>query len=100
MDAVNVERVLTSWPLADPWIIEQVRAGANNLSYSIIPPSGRYFLRVYQNTANPARVRYEHAILIRLAEAGVSFAVPAPLPDRSGAKLVAIGEDADRQLAA
>src|SRR5215208_2585360 len=100
MDAVNAVRRLAAWPLAGPWTVQRVLAGGNNLSYSVATPGGRYFLRVYQNTANPARVRYEHSILTRLAESGLSFAVPAPIPDATGTTLVAIGEDADRQLAA
>jgi len=57
-------------------------------------------LRIYQNTADPERVRYEHALLTRLEQAELSFSVPVPIPTRAGSTLLPVAADGEQQLAA
>lgn len=95
-----MDDLLSAWSIGGPWNIQAAIAGGNNLSYPFSTPDGRYVLRIYQNTADPDRVRYEHALLTRLQQAGLSFAVPAPLPTRSGSTLVPVLDGSGRQLAA
>lgn len=83
-DARAIDAVLSSWPLEEPWTLQSL-GGGNNLSYIVNTPRGRYVLKVYRNTADAARIGYEHDLLTRLSHAGLSFAVVAPLPARSGA---------------
>jgi Ser/Thr protein kinase RdoA (MazF antagonist) len=72
--------------------------GTNNDSYAVERAGERYLLRVYRHAADPDRIRYEHGLLIRLRSAGLPFAVPAPLPARSGDTLVTASNGAAAAL--
>lgn len=100
MEMANAHDVLAAWPIDGPWTTQPMAAGTNNLSYIVTTPHARYVLRIYQNTIAPEHIHYEHALLASLERSGLPFAVPAPLPARSGATLVAIPGHADDQLAA
>jgi homoserine kinase type II len=63
-------------------------SGANNLTWVVECGAARYVLRVQLNDFTLDALRWEHALLGRLAGAGLSFAVAAPLPARSGETLV------------
>jgi homoserine kinase type II len=58
--------------------------GTNNLVQRVETPGGSFVLRVYRNHTDPGRLRFEHDVLVHLRAAGLPFAVPAPLPTRSG----------------
>ncbi len=100
MCAMIVPDLLSAWPIDGPWIVRPVVSGGNNLSYPVAAPDGHYVLRIYQNTADPERVRYEHALLTRLERIGLSFSVPAPIPTRAGATLLPVAADGEQLLAA
>ncbi len=100
MCALNVDALLSAWSIDRPWTIQPALTGSNNLSYPVTTPSGHYVLRIHQNTADPERVRYEHTVLTHLAQSALSFAVPAPIPTRSGATLAPVPDDEERTLAA
>lgn len=82
---IGVESALDTWPLPLPRRLRPAEAGTNNLSRFVDTPDGSYFLRIYQNTADAARIRYEHALRLHLQQAGLPFAVPRPLVTRHGA---------------
>jgi homoserine kinase type II len=64
--------------------VQLVNPGNNNLSYAVSTPGEQYILRIYQNTAQPDRIDYEHTLLMRLDHLGLSFSVPAPISTFSG----------------
>jgi Phosphotransferase enzyme family len=74
--------LLRAWPIPEPSAIRPVATGTNNRTWSVTAASETFVLRLTQNTGDPVRVRYEHVLLARLDRAGLSFAVPAPLPTR------------------
>lgn len=88
------------WPLPGPWRLRPTGGGTNNRSWFADTPAGAYVLRVYENAVAPARVRREHAILTRLQGAGLSFAVPAPLPTRAGNTIAHLPRGAGTALVA
>lgn len=92
--------VLDAWPLSLPRRLRPAEAGTNNLSRFVDTPAGSYFLRIYQNTADTARIRYEHALLSRLQQAGLPFAVPRPLATRHGATYTVLAQAEGRAVAA
>ena len=47
-------------------------------------------MRVYKNTADSRRVRYEHTVLAALAERPLSFRVAAPIPAAGGETVVSL----------
>jgi Ser/Thr protein kinase RdoA (MazF antagonist) len=60
----------------------------------------RVHLHLVEEGVSPCRIEYEHALLARLEQLGLSFAVPAPIPRHSGATLAEVGDGAGRALAA
>lgn len=82
---MTMEALLSHWPLTGPFQVDEATGGINNQSHWITAAEGRFLLRLYQNTADPERIRFEHAVLTGLAAQGLPFAVPAPVPTRSGA---------------
>lgn len=96
----DLRRILDQWPVGQVEAIRVNDGGTNNRSRFVDTSSGSYCMRVYQNTADPDRVRYEHAILDRLDECGLSFQVPTPVASRDGETFVRIeGADVSRLAA-
>lgn len=79
-----LRKALSAWELGEPRMLRSTEAGINNLSRFVDTPGGTFFLRVYLNTNELGHIRYEHALLIALADADLSFAVPRPLLTCSG----------------
>lgn len=84
--------VAAEWRLPEPWQVGPLTHGTNNGVWMIETPEGRYVLRVYSNHADLARVRFEHAVLGRLRAMDVPFALPVPLPTRSGELYVYVAD--------
>jgi Ser/Thr protein kinase RdoA (MazF antagonist) len=85
---VIADELLDAWPLDQPRRLRPTGSGINSLTHFVEAGAGGYLLKVYQATADLARLRYEHALLGALREAGLPFAVPAPLPSRAGDTIV------------
>jgi homoserine kinase type II len=79
---------LRAWPLPEPVAVRATTSGINNRTWFVDAPQGGWVLRHYQNTADPARVLYEHAILRALGDRSLPFGVPAPVPAHDGGTLV------------
>jgi homoserine kinase type II len=97
---IDPREALDAWPIPASRTFRPTYAGLNNLSGLVDTPAGSYFIRVYQNTGDNARIRYEHALLLRLQHVGLSFAVPRPLATREGETFVVTAEDRDKVVAA
>lgn len=94
MDPEGIDAILNPWSIEQPYTIEQVDGGTNNLSRIVYLRDDNFFLRIYQNSADLGRVRHEHAILRSLQHAGLSFAVPNPRLTRVGESFVQLPESA------
>jgi homoserine kinase type II len=90
---VDEEALLAAWPLSPPAVLRPAASGTNNRTFLVETRDGGYVLRVYQNTRDLARIRYEHAILRGLAAQPLSFRVPVPVAGRDGSTLVGAGDD-------
>ncbi len=94
MGSVEAHAIVAAWPLAGPVAVRPADGGTNNLTRHVETGAGDYVLRVYQNTRDPARVRYEHAVLLALQGQGLSFRVPAPVPAVGGDTVAVAGDGA------
>jgi homoserine kinase type II len=94
---VDGQVVLDAWRLPPPYTLRAAEAGTNNLSRVVETPAGAYFLRIYQNTADTLRVRFEHAVLLQLQEADLPFAVPCPLATRHGETYAVVVQGGDER---
>ncbi|HEY7092204.1 MAG TPA: phosphotransferase [Ktedonobacterales bacterium] len=74
-----------AWGIAGPWRAEPLTRGTNNLVQRVEAPTGSYVVRVYSNTTDAARLRFERDVLAQLTEMRLPFALPTPLPTVDGA---------------
>ncbi len=65
-------------------------SGLNHRTIGLRCGQGEYILKQFRAPMDELSLEYEHALLARLTNAGLSFAVPAPLATRSGATRVAL----------
>jgi len=80
----DVDEILDAWRLSRPRITAKAEGGYQNTTLLVSCADGEFVLRVYSNVVNPARQRFEHELLGRLASAELSFGVPRPLPSDDG----------------
>jgi len=79
-----VEAILDAWRLPRPRVTAKAEGGYQNTTLFVSCAGGEFVLRVYSNVVDPARQRFEHELLQKLASAELSFAVPRPLPSDDG----------------
>jgi homoserine kinase type II len=72
-------------------VARRAEGGYQNTTLFVSSTEGEFVLRVYANVVDPARQRFEHELLRRLASAELSFAVPRPLPSDDGDTLRVVG---------
>src|SRR5919204_97184 len=92
MTAPELADLVASWPVQPPWSLRPVGSGTNNLSRFVDAASGRFFLRVYQNTADAGQVGFEHRLLAELDRASLPFRVPSPVTARDGRTVAATAD--------
>jgi homoserine kinase type II len=96
VDLVLLQR---AWGIAGPWRAEPLTRGTNNLVQRVETPTGSYVLRVYSNTTDAARLRFERDVLAQLTEAWLPFALPTPLPTLDGAYFLDVETEQGHALA-
>jgi homoserine kinase type II len=77
---VDLALLQRAWGIDGPWRAEPLTRGTNNLVQLVETPTDSYVLRVYSNTTDAARLRFERDVLAQLSEANLPFALPTPLP--------------------
>lgn len=89
----EIETILSAWTLPRTARVRPLAHGTNNEMFAVETAGSAFVLRVYANHADARRVRFEHAVLSRLAAAGLPFALPVPLPTASGDPFARIAGD-------
>lgn len=72
------------WNLPAPLSFRPLAEGTNNLVQLVETGAGSYVVRLYRNHIDPARLRFECAVLMGLEASGLPFAVPTPIPTITG----------------
>jgi homoserine kinase type II len=90
---------LAQWSIT-PRAIPRAELGLNNDSYFVDAAEGQFVARIYRNTADPARVRYEHELLAHLALQELPFAVPTLVKTTAGDTLAVLETASGPRLAA
>lgn len=81
------------WPSLGPTTLQTTGQGTSNTIYFVDAQAGQFVLKLYGDTTASTQIEYEHALLKHLQKAGVSFAVPAPIPAASGETLIFVEDD-------
>jgi Ser/Thr protein kinase RdoA (MazF antagonist) len=90
---------LAPWALT-PRSLRRAELGLNNESYFVDAADGQFVARIYRNTADPARVRYEHELLAHLALQELPFAIPTLVKTTAGDTLAVLETPGGPRLAA
>jgi homoserine kinase type II len=91
---------LRAWGIAPTQPLGRAVNGLNNDSYFVSAEAGEFVLRVYRNTADPARVRDEHDLLGRLRLEELPFAIPSPVRTDDGDTIAVLETEDGPRLAA
>jgi homoserine kinase type II len=75
---------LAAYDLEPPVEVFQLAQGRNNSILGVRTGEGEYVWKESSTYQDPESVLYEHRLLSWLAEAGLPFAVPAPVADGTG----------------
>lgn len=73
------------WSLTAPAITGRMEAGLNSESWLVRAAEGEFVLRMYSNLRGPDHLAALNELVVLLAVAELSFAVPVPLPLPHGA---------------
>ena len=76
--------IVSAWDLSGPVSLRDAGSGTNNRTRFVDTAAGSFVLRVYVNTRDARRVRYEHDILLALQAERLPFSVPCPVLARGG----------------
>lgn len=83
-----IDEILAQYFPADSWVTWIGRSGANNTTRFVRVHDEQYVLRVYETHQDEEKVKYEHAILVALAEMPLPFSIPQPVQSRAGKTMV------------
>jgi homoserine kinase type II len=75
---------LKQWFPIGEWVISAGPSGMNNTTHYIEANYSSYVLRIYETHRDEAKVRYEHAVLIGLAQLALPFSTPVPIAAPNG----------------
>lgn len=87
---MNLQQITAAWALPEPLQFRPIDLGFFNLTSYVDAPGGTYVLRLFRRTGGLESLRREQALLADLQRRGFPLALPAPIPARSGAALVAV----------
>jgi homoserine kinase type II len=76
------------WNLPAPLSFRPLVEGTNNSVHLVETGTGSFVARLYRNHTDPARLRFECAVLEALQASGLPFSVPTPIPTVTGERYV------------
>jgi homoserine kinase type II len=85
---IYIDEILDQYFLADSWETRVGQSGANNTTRFVTVNDEQYVLRIYETHQDVDKVKYEHALLIALAEMPLPFSIPQPVRSRDGKTIV------------
>jgi homoserine kinase type II len=85
---IHIDEILAQYFPAGSWVSWIGQSGANNTTRFVRVHDEQYVLRVYETHQDEEKVKYEHAILVALAEMLLPFSIPKPVQSRAGKTMV------------
>lgn len=83
-DSILPAKLAALYCLRPPVELFPIGQGSNSRTVGVRTGDGDFLWKGYQPVHSEASIRYEHRLLGWLATRELSFATPAPVPDRSG----------------
>jgi homoserine kinase type II len=85
---IYIDEILAQYFPAGSWETRVGQSGANNTTRFVTVDDEQYVLRIYETHQDEEKVKYEHALLIALAEIPLPFSIPQPVQSRDGKTIV------------
>ncbi|MEB3214706.1 MAG: phosphotransferase [Nostocales cyanobacterium 94392] len=90
----DTTELLSVWSFLENPAIQPTNQGTVNTTFFVdAPDSGKFVLKLYDDSTTTAQIKYEHSLLAHLQSADLSFAVPAPIPDAAGETLLMVNKN-------
>lgn len=83
-----IDEILAQYFPAGSWVAWVGQSSANNTTRFVNVDDEQYVLRVYETHQDEEKVKYEHAILVALAERTLTFSIPQPVRTGNGKTFV------------
>ncbi|WHY03195.1 phosphotransferase [Neobacillus sp. DY30] len=83
-----IDDILIQYFPVGTWETWVGQSGANNTTRFVRVDNEQYVLRVYETHQDEAKVQYEHAVLVALAELPLTFSIPQTVRTRDGKTIV------------
>jgi homoserine kinase type II len=85
---IYIDEILAQYFPRGSWLTWVGQSGANNTTRFVRVDDEQYVLRIYETHQDVDKVKYEHAILVALAEMSLPFSTPLPVTSRDGKTIV------------
>lgn len=85
---IYIDEILAQYFPAGSWETRVGQSGANNTTRFVRVDDEQYVLRVYETHQDVDKVKYEHAILVALAEMPLPFSIPNPIRSMDGKTII------------
>jgi homoserine kinase type II len=85
---IYIDEILAQYFQAGSWETRVGQSGANNTTRFVRVDDTQFVLRVYETHQDVDKVKYEHAILVALAEMPLTFSIPKPIQSKDGKTIV------------
>ncbi|MFS0777778.1 phosphotransferase [Neobacillus sp. 3P2-tot-E-2] len=88
MKNLYIDEILAHFFPTGSWLTWVGQSGANNTTRFVRVDDEQYVLRIYETHQDVKKVKYEHAILVALAEMSLTFSTPQPVTSLDGETIV------------
>lgn len=88
---IYIDEVLAQYFPAGSWVTWVGQSGSNNTTRFVRVDDEQFVLRIYETHQDLDKVKYEHAILVALADMSLTFSTPQPVKTRDGKTIVRTG---------
>lgn len=82
-----------AWSFLEISKVEPTNQGTVNTTFFVETQTGKYVLKLYNDSITTAQIEYEHSLLAYLQLCNLSFVVPTPIPTSLGETLVTVKQD-------
>jgi len=82
-----------AWSFLEILKVEPTNQGTVNTTFFVETQTGKYVLKLYNDSITTGQIEYEHSLLAYLRSRNLSFVVPTPIPTDVGKTLVTVNQD-------
>nr|WP_052325230.1 phosphotransferase [Hassalia byssoidea] len=85
--------LLNAWSFLEILKVQPTNQGTVNTTFFVETQTGKYVLKLYNDSITTAQIEYEHSLLAYLRSRNLSFVVPTPIPTSFGETLVIVKQN-------